>query len=361
MAARLDISGLDKTFGAQPVLRDLSLSVEPGEFLALLGPSGCGKSTLLAILAGFERPDRGHVTRDGVDLLAIPAHKRRLGYVPQDYAMFSRMTVRGNLEFGLKRAHLAVNEQRRRFENLVERMALQPLLALRPAALNMSEMQRVALARALAAGPSLILLDEPMSNLDAALREHLRAELKAIQREFGETVVYVTHDQIEAMTMADRIAVMRDGRIEQLDAPLTLYRRPRNRHVADFIGEPSINFLDATIQGGTLHVEGSAIASLLPEPGRDRIEIGIRPYDLRVSHTAMPGSIALLVEDIERLGAEHLAIFRLGPQSLTAVVPRGFATIGDTVHVCFDPAGIHFFDADGNAIAVRRNAQERAA
>src|SRR4051812_38897703 len=144
MAARLDISGLAKSFGAQPVLRDLSLSVVPGEFLALLGPSGCGKSTLLAILAGFERPDRGRILRDGSDLLAIPAHKRRLGYVPQDYALFSRMTVRANLDFGLKRSRLTASEQRRRFENLVERLTLRPLLQLRPAALNMSEMQRVA-------------------------------------------------------------------------------------------------------------------------------------------------------------------------------------------------------------------------
>jgi ABC-type sugar transport system ATPase subunit len=225
----------------------------------------------------------------------------------------------------------------------------------------MSEMQRVALARALAAGPSLILLDEPMSNLDAAVRAHLRSELKAIQREFGETVIYVTHDQVEAMTMADRIAVMRDGRIEQLDAPLTLYRRPRNRYVADFIGEPSINFLEGTVQGGTLRVDGTTIAALLLELTLDRIEIGIRPYDIRVSHAAVPGSIALRIVDLERLGAELLAIFHLGRQSLTAVVPRGFAAIGDTVHVSFDSGTIHLFDADGNAVPVPKDARERAA
>jgi multiple sugar transport system ATP-binding protein len=361
MAAQLDISGLEKSFGAQPVLRDLSLSVAPGEFLALLGPSGCGKSTLLAILAGFERPDRGRVTRDGADLLVVPAHKRGLGYVPQDYALFSRMTVRENLEFGLKRARLGAAERRRRFDSLVERLDLQPLLRLRPAALNMSEMQRVALARALAAGPSLILLDEPMSNLDAAVRAHLRTELKAIQREFGETVIYVTHDQVEAMTMADRIAVMRDGKIEQLDAPLTIYRRPRNRYVADFIGEPSINFLEAAAQDGALRVEGIAVAALPPELALDRAEVGIRPYDVRVSHAAAPGSIALPVADLERLGAEHLAIFHLGRQVLTAVVPRGFAAIGDRVHVSFDPDTIHLFDAAGNALTVPADARERAA
>jgi multiple sugar transport system ATP-binding protein len=365
MTARLDIRGVGKSFGDRPVLRDVSLAVEQGEFVALLGPSGCGKSTLLAILAGFETADRGSVARDGADLLGIPAHRRGIGYVPQDYALFSHMSVRKNLEFGLDAARLPAGERRSRFDVVVDRLDLAALLEQRPATLNMSEMQRVALGRALAPGPSLILLDEPMSNLDADLRARLRGELKQIQRSFGQTVLYVTHDQIEAMAMADRIAVMREGAIEQVDSPAAIYRLPRNRYVANFIGEPPINLLTAELKpeagGSAALVNGTVVAHLPARFEFGQIELGIRPHDVAVDHLPSAGSFPGRVADLERLGAEHLAIFALDWQMLHAVVPRNFARVGETLHLTFDPAALHLFDAAGDALGLAAGAAERAA
>ncbi|MEO1105979.1 MAG: ABC transporter ATP-binding protein, partial [Pseudomonadota bacterium] len=254
MTARLALDGVAKSFGETLAVRDMSLSLAPGEFVSLLGPSGCGKSTTLAMVAGFETPTRGTILIDGKDVSRRPPGKRAIGLVFQDYAVFSRLSVRGNLLFGLEAQGVGRAERKRRFEAIVERLDLGHLLNRRGANLNMSEMQRVALARVLVTEPLLLLLDEPMSNLDAAIRERLRTELKALQQDLGQTVLYVTHDQVEAMAMSDRIAVMNDGVIEQIGTPEDIYHRPATRFVAEFIGDPPINPLPSVVsaQGNRL-------------------------------------------------------------------------------------------------------------
>jgi ABC-type sugar transport system ATPase subunit len=267
----------------------------------------------------------------------------------QDYAIFSRMTVRQNLEFGLEMQSMSRPERRRTVGEFAERLFLDKLLDRKGAALNLSEMQRVAVARALVTKPSLLLLDEPMSNLDAAVRSRLRSELKLIQREFGQTVLYVTHDQIEAMSMADRIAAMRDGVIEQVGSPAEVYRSPRNLYVAKFLGEPPINLLDCRIEQRS----GGPVVCTLPNdelPLRRGILIegttilAIRPHHVQVAH-ARGGDIGKVkVADVENLGAEHVLHLDYGGQHLEAMAAPGFASVGDLVQVSLDLAHAHLID-----------------
>jgi multiple sugar transport system ATP-binding protein len=267
----------------------------------------------------------------------------------QDYAVFSRMTVRQNLEFGLEMRSMSRSERRRTVGEFAERLFLDKLLDRKGAALNLSEMQRVAVARALVTEPSLLLLDEPMSNLDAAVRSRLRSELKLIQREFGQTVLYVTHDQIEAMSMADRIAAMRDGVIEQVGSPAEVYRSPRNLYVAKFLGEPPINLLDCRIEQRS----GGPVVCTLPNdelPLRRGILIegatilAMRPHHVQVA-PARGGDIGKVkVADVENLGAEHVLHLDYGGQHLEAMAAPGFASVGDLVQVSLDLAHAHLID-----------------
>jgi multiple sugar transport system ATP-binding protein len=353
----LVLQNLRKVYEDRPVVKDFTLSVLDREFVALLGPSGCGKSTILAMIAGFEQPDAGSVSIDGRSVDALPPHRRKVGLVMQDYAIFSRMTVRQNLEFGLKMQSLGSSERRARVSELVERLSLGDLLKRKGDALNLSEMQRVALARALITRPSLLLLDEPMSNLDASVRSRLRSELKLIQREFDQTILYVTHDQIEAMSMADRIAVMRDGTIEQIGAPEEVYRRPRNRYVAQFLGEPPINFIDCTVEQRF----GEPVARMpsngaLPLPRGTIFEgaavLAIRPHNVRVAHQANQHTETARVADIENLGAEHVLHLDYGDQLLAVVTTPGYASVGDILHLAFDLIHAHLIDpASGEVVA----------
>src|ERR1700692_609725 len=349
MTSKLALQNIGKVYGPRWVVKDFSLTVSEGEFVALLGPSGCGKSTILAMIAGFVRPDSGTVLIDERRVDNVPPQRRNVGLVMQDYAIFSRMTVRQNLEFGLEVQSMSGPERRRTVGEFAERLSLDKLLDRKGAALNLSEMQRVAVARALVTKPSLLLLDEPMSNLDAAVRSRLRSELKLIQREFGQTVLYVTHDQIEAMSMADRIAAMRDGVIEQVGSPAEVYRSPRNLYVAKFLGEPPINLLDCRIEQRS----GGPVVCTLPNdelPLRRGILIegttilAIRPHHVQVAH-ARDGDIGKVkVADVENLGAEHVLHLDYGGQHLEAMAAPGFASVGDLVQVSLALAHAHLID-----------------
>lgn len=361
MTPRLELAKLTKRFGDSEVVRGLNLALGAGEFLSLLGPSGCGKSTTLAMIAGFENPTSGTVAVDGIDVTKITPAKRRMGLVFQDYAVFSRLTVRANLAFGLEVNRVSRQERKRRVDEIAVKLQLQDILSRRGQSLNMSEMQRVALARALVTEPRLLLLDEPMSNLDAALRASLRGELKLIQKELLQTVLYVTHDQIEAMAMSDRIALMRDGVIEQIGTPQDIYHRPETRFVAEFIGDPPMNLLPCTLRrsGGTARAV-TAMHPALPLGKIDAPEgphtIGIRPQDLHLSHVATADGADTTVRFVENLGAEHVLHVDYGDGLVAAVTQPGFASPGDKMWLRIDAARAHLIRNDNDRIASREAA-----
>jgi multiple sugar transport system ATP-binding protein len=338
MPSRLELRRLQKSFDGVRAVRDLSLALERGEFVSLLGPSGCGKSTTLAMIAGFESPDAGEILIDGAVVNRLPPQRRRIGLVFQDYAVFSRLSVRGNLAFGLGGRGLARAERRRRVEAMAGKLGLSDLLERGGDRLNMSEMQRVALGRVLLTEPELVLLDEPMSNLDAALRASLRGELKQIQRELGQTVLYVTHDQLEAMSMSDRIAIMKDGEILQLATPDEIYDRPVNRFVAEFIGDPPINLVACdVVEAGRGVVVSTARHAGLDLGRRDiaagRHLLGFRPHDVEISPGAAPGSAAATVRFVEALGAESVLHVAYGEEMIRVVGPPEPPAVGTVIHL----------------------------
>lgn len=360
MTPRLELRQLAKNYDGVAAVRGVDVALAPGEFLSLLGASGCGKSTTLAMIAGFEKPSAGEVVIDGEVVNDMPPGRRRIGMVFQDYAVFSRLTVRSNLAFGLEAQGVARAERQARIAGIVAKLDLETLLDRRGASLNMSEMQRVAIARVLVTEPRLLLLDEPMSNLDAALRASLRGELKQIQRGLGQTVLYVTHDQIEAMAMSDRIAVMRQGVIEQIGTPHEIYHRPRTRFVAEFIGDLPINILpcQVTRSGSEASVATALHGSILmrlSDPPEGRHLLGIRPHDLRLAREKTPGAVRTTLRFVENLGAEHVAYVDYGDAVAAAIMRPGFAAAGDPVWVSVNEGKLHLIRSD-NDLVVRQEA-----
>jgi len=365
----LELDSITKRFGeAAPALDALSLRLARGEFLSLLGPSGCGKSTTLAIIAGFLDPDAGRIRVDGRDVGELPPRRRGLGLVFQDYALFTSLSVRANLAFGLEAQGVPRAERRRRLEELARRLDLGGLLGRSARSLNMSEMQRVAVGRALITRPALLLLDEPMSNLDAHLRQRLRTELKQIQAELGQTVLYVTHDQAEAMSMSDRIAVMRGGRLQQVGTPEEIYHRPVNRFVAEFIGDPPINLVPCTVRPGT---GGAAVSSPLSpassfQPGLSPMQgehlLALRAHDIRAVRA--PGGAAGVpakVRFVENLGAQHVLHVELAGSLVRVVTTPGLAAEGDTLHLTADLAQAHLIEAATGEVVRASGRRELAA
>jgi multiple sugar transport system ATP-binding protein len=347
---KLELRDLRKSFDGVEAVKGSNLVVHRGEFLSLLGPSGCGKSTTLAMIAGFVDPTSGQILVDGERVNDIPPQKRRIGLVFQDYAIFTRLTVRRNLYFGLEAQNVPRSERNARVDDIVAKLNLSSVQDVRGGDLNMSEMQRVALARVLVTQPALLLLDEPMSNLDSALRESLRRELKEIQQTLNQTVLYVTHDQLEAMAMSDRIAIMNQGEILQVGSPEEIYHRPVSRFVAEFIGDPPINILACEV---TCHDKSRVFSTSVHQnvdlPGHGATGnylLGIRPQHVEASREPFAQSVPVTVELVEFLGSECVLHVTYGGELLRALVAPGFAEEGDTVHVALDMQYAHLIDPD---------------
>jgi multiple sugar transport system ATP-binding protein len=357
----LVLEGVTKTFGPVPVLHGVSLSVAEGEFVVFVGPSGCGKSTLLRIIAGLEAPSGGDILLDGRRVNDLPAAERGLAMVFQSYALYPHMSVRQNLSFGLENQRLPRAEIDSRVADAARMLRIEDLLARTPRQLSGGQRQRVAIGRAIVRRPGIFLLDEPLSNLDAELRVVMRSELLALRKRIAGTMIYVTHDQVEAMTMADRIVVLRSGRVEQIGAPLDLFNLPANRFVAGFLGTPRMNFLEVKVAGerdGMLALslaDGAEIrvTPRYPTPtAGSSLTLGIRPQHLDLQQGDGP---AVTVSQVEHLGHEtvlHVVSERLG----TILVTRpGQASIreGERLHLRIDPLHAHLFGADEVAIPAR--------
>jgi multiple sugar transport system ATP-binding protein len=345
------IKDLVLRFGAVTVLEDLNLDVQEGEFLVLLGASGCGKSTLLNCIAGLLDISEGQIFIGGRNVTWEDPSRRGIGMVFQSYALYPQMTVEGNLSFGLKNARMGREEIAKRVGRAAEILQIGPLLKRKPAALSGGQRQRVAIGRALVRDVDVFLFDEPLSNLDAKLRADLRVELKRLHQRLGNTMIYVTHDQIEAMTLASRIAIMRGGKIQQLAPPSEIYNTPVNRYVAGFIGSPEMNFLEGKVDGGTF--DGGAVRVPLDRYGfaGSRTDgpacFGIRPEHVVAGEgaAAQPFRADCTVEIVEPMGSDTLVWTRLGGENFR-VRMDGQASVrpGDLLPIGFDPARASIFD-----------------
>ena len=352
--AEISLQRLRKTYGKVAAIEDLSLEIQDGEFLVLLGPSGCGKTTTLRAIAGLETLDTGRILIGGRDVTMLPPGRRGIAMVFQSYAVFPHMRVYDNIVFGLRMRGVGPEEQRQRAAEAAELLQITPLLKRYPAQLSGGQRQRVAVARAMVMRPDVLLMDEPLSNLDALLRLHMRAELKRLHRELRSTTVYVTHDQVEALSLGDRIALMKDGEIVQCDTPGAIYDRPATRFAGSFIGSPPMNFLAGTVRrrNGSLVVEteGAGIplagASARATGGGDgSVLLGIRPEHIEALRAPAAGSVAARVVVLEPIGPQNLLTVQVGSELLKVTAPADFyADPGQQVWLRLDPARIRLMD-----------------
>ena len=337
---KLEIQDLTVLYGPLAAVHDLNLTVNHGELVALVGPSGCGKTTTLGFITGFIRGRKGRITFDGRDVTDLAPQKRGIGYVFQDYAIYPHMTVRENIRFPLDAAKVERRKAERDVDEIAALMGVGDLLARRPHQLSGGQRQRVALARALVKKPNILLLDEPLSNLDAHLRVEVRAEIRRLQLDLKMTTVFVTHDQSEAMAIADRVAVMTKGRIVALTSPTTLYVRPPSLFAATFIGSPQINIwaTDGPDEALARRIAGPLVGDRV-----DGLLVGVRPEHVEVGMGDMDGVISLT----EPLGRDVLVHLAVGSSSIRAMVPAtqgARLTAGQQVPVRIDPSHLHLFD-----------------
>ena len=342
--AELRVSNVTKVFpDGSRALDDVSLVARPGRVLTLLGPSGCGKSTLLRIVAGLESSSSGTLLLDGAPLDDVPAGRRDVGFVFQNYALYPHLTVEGNLSLALETRHVPRGEVRARVREIAEMLGILDLLPRRPAQLSGGQQQRVAVGRALVRKPRLYLLDEPLSNLDALLRESMRAELKTLFARLGATVIYVTHDQTEAMSLSDDLIVMRQGRILQSGSPLEVYRRPADRFVATFVGSPRMTIWQGRREGGGLACHGVAVP--LP-PGLEaegETCVGIRPEEAELSPVRVDGSWPAQRLVVEPLGSRVLVTVRVGEEQARVLAEP--ADWPESLWLRWPGERLHWFDA----------------
>ena len=332
----LELQKVEKYYGEHHAIKGIDLNIEPGEFIVFVGPSGCGKSTLLRMIAGLEVINKGKLILDGVDITETPSSKRDLAMVFQSYALYPHMTVEDNMSFALRLAKVDPEKINTLVKEAADKLDLTQYLKRKPGALSGGQRQRVAIGRAIVRHPKIFLFDEPLSNLDAALRGQTRVEIAQLHRDLGATTIYVTHDQVEAMTLADRVVVLRDGIIEQVGTPLELYDKPANRFVAQFIGMPQMNIVPAALIQNV--PAGSSFA-------------GIRPEHLSISDDArLTGKVEL----VESLGNETLVHLNLGDQSPDPLIIRSYQRttlkLGDTVGVNWSDDIVHYFDNDGKVL-----------
>jgi multiple sugar transport system ATP-binding protein len=350
--ANVSIREVRKRFGTTEVLHGVSVEIDDGEFVILVGPSGCGKSTLLRMIAGLENISDGEIAIAGRVVNNVAPKERDIAMVFQNYALYPHMTVRDNMAFALSLAKVPKGMIEQQVARAAQILGLMPYLNRYPRQLSGGQRQRVAMGRAIVRDPQVFLFDEPLSNLDAKLRVQMRAEIKELHQRLTTTTVYVTHDQIEAMTMADKIVVMNAGNVEQIGAPLELYDHPNNLFVAGFIGSPAMNFLQGRIEGGSFHAAGGT-AMLLPGKGNGSggashaegkpIVYGVRPEHFQLSAEGLPATVHV----IEPTGSETqvMADFA-GTPIICAFRERVSAKPGETIRITADPALVHLFDAD---------------
>jgi len=354
----LDIQNIRKTYGDVETLKGIDISLESGEFLVLLGSSGCGKSTLLNIIAGLAEPSGGDILIGGRSVLGVHPKDRDIAMVFQSYALYPNLTVHRNIGFGLEMRKVPADARDKAVREAARLLQIEPLLDRKPSQLSGGQRQRVAIGRALVRKPEVFLFDEPLSNLDAKLRMETRTELKRLHQMLKTTVVYVTHDQIEAMTLATRIAVMRDGRIEQLGTPEEVYNRPATLYVAGFVGAPPMNMIDVTVKGGGLSITGSDVT--LPVPARfggiaaegRKLILGVRPEALRLGANDGP-PLKARVDVAELTGPELVVTALVGEQRIMACLPpRSIVSEGAELALSFDEQAAHLFDPEtGRALA----------
>jgi multiple sugar transport system ATP-binding protein len=341
----IQIQNVSKRFAGFTAVDDLSLDIAHGEFVALLGPSGCGKTTTMNMIAGLELPTEGRILFNGQDLSKTRIQDRQIGFVFQNYAIFTHLSVYQNLAYGLEVQKVGKAELDRRVRAMAERMNLTHRLEQKAASLSVNELQKLAIGRSAVVEPRIFLLDEPLSNLDAGFRAYMRAELKVLQKEFGQTMVYVTHDQIEAMSLADKVAIIDRGRLMQYGSPLEIYGNPHNRFVANFVGSPRINLVDGEVRrrdgqvdlalegGATLGLHGRVGHELRLHPKVESASIGIRPQDIYFGESRSPEDTALqgVVTALERVGPRRLAYLAVRQSQFIAVDDRNELRVDDPV------------------------------
>nr|WP_108483114.1 ABC transporter ATP-binding protein [Oceaniglobus ichthyenteri] len=348
MIPALELKTIKKSWGALQVIHGIDLHIEEGEFVVFVGPSGCGKSTLLRLIAGLDDPTSGDILLQGKRVNTVPASERGLSMVFQSYALYPHMSVRQNLSFGLENLRMDRVEIDRRVDDAAALLQIDPLMARRPGQLSGGQRQRVAIGRAIVREPQIFLFDEPLSNLDAELRLQMRVEIANLHAQLGNTMIYVTHDQVEAMTMADRIVVLRSGQIEQVGKPLELYNRPCNKFVAGFLGAPQMNFLSGMIHpDGTLDMDCGLkmpvrLGQTLSQP--EKCTLGLRPENIGVSLDGA-GDMTVKVQNFEQLGSVTYiyTVFANG-ETLTVQLGQQIPLRrGQEIGVTFDPNRFHIF------------------
>jgi len=353
--ATISLQKLTKDYGNHKGVFDLDLTIGSGEFFVILGPSGCGKTTTLRIIAGLETPDSGKVFLDSTDITDYPPRERNMSMVFQNYALYPFMTVRENIAFPLKKKKMNKTDINQKVEEMARILSITDILDKKPGQISGGQRQRVALGRAIVKEPKVFLMDEPLSNLDAKLRVGMRAELKRIQMNLKTTTVYVTHDQIEAMTLADRVAVLNNGYLEQLDNPMKVYEKPANSFIASFLGDPPINFIEAELEkdgSQTFLIIGESRIPINRDAGSyagKKVMVGLRPEDIKVSDKGIPAKLTF-IQPLGRRRLEHFKINSTGTEVIRASSSDQTLNIGDNCFIDFSEEKVLLFDKDNGKI-----------